>query len=57
MSYKSSDIDMRYAQQHSPEHVQYMRRNRRMRTVVVVLRVSILIGIFVLWEVAARLGG
>jgi len=56
VSYKSSDIDMRYAQQHSPEHVQYMRRNRRMRTVVVVLRVSILIGIFVLWEVAARLG-
>jgi NitT/TauT family transport system permease protein len=40
----------------SSEHAQYLRRARQAKAMVVVLRVSIFVGVFVLWEVAARLG-
>ena len=40
----------------SSEHAQYLRRTRQVKAMVVLLRVSIFAGVFVLWEVAARLG-
>jgi NitT/TauT family transport system permease protein len=40
----------------SSEHAQYLRKTRRVKTMVVLLRVSIFVGAFVLWETAARLG-
>jgi len=40
----------------SSEHAQYLRRTRQVKAMVVLLRVSIFVGVFVLWEIAARLG-
>lgn len=40
----------------SEEHLQYVNRVRRTRAMIVTLRVLIFVGLFVLWEVAARLG-
>ena len=50
---KSDKRDVRLL---SSEHAEYLRRTRRVKAMVVLLRVSIFVGVFVLWEVAARLG-
>ncbi|HOR13450.1 MAG TPA: ABC transporter permease, partial [Clostridia bacterium] len=43
-------------QEYSLEHQYYLKRIKRQKALVIALRYILLIGIFVLWEVAARQG-
>lgn len=56
MNRRSTDASNEGAQERSQEHEQYIRKSKRTRVLIVVLRVAILVGVFVLWEVSARLG-
>lgn len=40
----------------STEHCDYLREENRKRSLITILRVALLVGIFAIWEIAARMG-
>lgn len=56
MSHLANSVDDGKIPGPSEEHFQYVNRVRRTRAMIVVLRILIFVGLFALWEIAARLG-